>query len=114
MTEHHSPAVVATAQIAKALPQPRSSNPTVKPEVRIPNEDVLLTERDLRVVGAHIEALSNEFRMAYEALQDGTVTQEKFADELDQWLRPQWDDLRPGYDERTRRRARSRSAPIAS
>jgi hypothetical protein len=91
VAEHRELAVRAPE--ARQLPPPRSALPSVKPEAIVTSEDGLLAEQDLSVFGARIEALSNEFKMAYEALQDGTVTQEKFADELDQWLRPQWDAL---------------------
>jgi len=112
-----------------AVPHARESSP---PQVAIPavkpgavaasqtlatsealarREDILLAEQDLRVFGARIEALSNEFKMAWEALQDGAIRQEKFADELDQWLRPQWDDLesRLGRVDAARGSARERA-----
>jgi hypothetical protein len=55
--------------------------------------DVLLAQRDLAQFGPRIETLTTEFSAALDALMDGRVSQQKFADELEQWLLPQWDDL---------------------
>ena len=55
--------------------------------------DALRATEDLVQVGARIEALTAEFSAALDALMDGSVSQQKFAEGLDQWLRPQWDDL---------------------
>jgi hypothetical protein len=78
---------------ATQLLQPQPAVPTPKPEAGATAEDVLLADQDLTRFAERIEALSTEFKMAFEALQDGTVSQAEFADELDRWLRPQWDDL---------------------
>jgi len=98
--EHRGPAAGRTknttlpqSQLAAPTVKPRASVPTAEPRVLTTGNDGLLAEQDLRVFGARIDALSNEFKMAWEALQEGTVTQERFADEMDQWLRPQWDAL---------------------
>ncbi len=81
------------APSATQLPEPPPVAPTVKPEPPTTGEDALRAREDLLTFGARIEALSNEFKMAFEALQSGAISQEKFTDELEQWLRPQWDDL---------------------
>ena len=78
---------------AAQLPQPQPGVPLAKPGAGATGEDALLASQDLMKFGAHIEALKTEFAMAFEALMDGRVSQGKFADELDDWLRPQWDDL---------------------
>jgi hypothetical protein len=73
--------------------QPKAAVPTAKSQAVATGDDVLLADQDLRVFGGRIEALSTEFRVAWDALQYGYVSQKKFADELDEWLRPQWDTL---------------------
>jgi hypothetical protein len=88
---HRGPAV--REPTAAPLPQPRPAVPGVKPEPVATGDDALLAEQDLRVFGARIEALSYQFQVAWDALQDGGFSQHKFADELDQWLRPEWDAL---------------------
>jgi len=74
-------------------PQPRPVAAAAKPQAVVTADDALLADQDLRVYGARIEALSNEFQVAWDALQDGGFSQNRFADELDQWQRPQWDAL---------------------
>jgi hypothetical protein len=91
MAEHR--ALTVPRPRPKQLQQPQAVVPKVKTEALATREDALLADQDLTKFGARIEALSTEFKMAFEALQDGAVSQEKFSDELDQWLRPQWDDL---------------------
>lgn len=73
--------------------QPKPAVPITKPQAVATGDDALLADQDLRVFGGRIEALSTEFRVAWDALQYGYVSQRKFADELDEWLRPQWDTL---------------------
>jgi hypothetical protein len=88
----HEPSATGSPQ-APVLSQPKAALPTVKPQAVATGDDALLADQDLRVFGARIEALSTEFRVAWDALQYGYVSQRKFADELDEWLRPQWDTL---------------------
>jgi hypothetical protein len=83
----------SAAQLPQAQPQPQPAVPIAKPKARATGDDALLADQDLWKFGARIQALTTEFAMAFEALTNGRVSQEKFADELDQWLRPQWDDL---------------------
>jgi hypothetical protein len=83
---------------AKPRPFPQSPPPAARPknpklQTDVTPEDMLLAAQDLRVFGDRIEVLSTEFQVAWDALQEGKVSQTKFADELDQWLRPQWDTL---------------------
>jgi hypothetical protein len=73
--------------------QPKPVAPMTKPQVVAAGDDALLADQDLRVFGARIETLAGEFRVAWDTLQYGYVSQRKFADELDEWLRPQWDTL---------------------
>lgn len=75
------------------LPVPKAGAPAAKPAARVAGDDELLADEDLMNFGKSIEALTTEFNTAFQALQDGYVSQPKFADELDQWLRPQWDYL---------------------
>ncbi len=77
--------------VAAQIPPP--AVPVTTPESGAARADALLAEQDLTVVGARIETLTSEFATAFDALMDGRVGQQKFADELDEWLRPQWDDL---------------------
>jgi len=77
---------------ARVQAQPKAAAPVAKPRAA-PDDDALLADQDLRVFGARIEVLSTEFQVAWDALQDGGFSQAKFVDQLDQWLRPQWDDL---------------------
>ena len=71
-------------------PPPASAAPTRR---AVSPEDALLAQADLTRFGPRIVALEAEFTLAFSALMDGRVSQEKFADELEQWLLPQWDDL---------------------
>ena len=73
--------------------QPKAAASVAKPRAAAPDDDALLADQDLRVFGARIEVLSTEFQVAWDALQDGGFSQAKFIEQLDQWLRPQWDDL---------------------
>lgn len=97
MVQHRG--LAARGSNATALPQsqarsqPEPALRTAKPEAVASADDALLADQDLRVFGARIEALSAEFQVAWDALQYGYVSQRKFADELDEWLRPQWDTL---------------------
>lgn len=97
MVEHRGLAVrepTATGSPqARAQSQPTAPVPMAKPQAVAAADDALLADQDLRVFGARIEALSTEFQVAWDALQYGYVSQTKFADELDEWLRPQWDTL---------------------
>jgi hypothetical protein len=63
------------------------------PEGALSAQDASLAREDLTKYGERIEALTTEFAAAFDALMDGKVSQEKFAEELQQWLLPQWDDL---------------------
>ncbi len=76
---------------ARVLSQPKAALPTAKPQAVATGDDALLADQDLRVFGARIEALSTEFRVAWDALQYGYVSQRKFADES---LYAYADDLR--------------------
>jgi hypothetical protein len=78
---------------ARVQSQPGTAVPMAKPQAAAPDDDALLADQDLRVFGKRIEALSTEFQVAWDALQYGYVSQRKFTDELDEWLRPQWDTL---------------------
>jgi hypothetical protein len=78
---------------ARVQSQPKAAVPMAKPQAVPTGDDALLAAQDLRVFGTRIEALSTEFQVAWDALQYGYVSQRKFADELDEWLRPQWDAL---------------------
>ena len=78
---------------ARLQSQPKAAAPVAKPRAAAPDDDALLADQDLRVFGARIEVLSTEFQVAWDALQDGGFSQAKFIEQLDQWLRPQWDDL---------------------
>lgn len=71
-------------------PPPASAAPA---RSAVSPEDVLLAQGDLTRFGPRIVALEAEFTLAFNALMDGRVSQEKFADELEQWLLPQWDEL---------------------
>lgn len=73
----------STRPVASALPARGAVSP----------QDVLLAEQDLTQFGPRIAALEAEFSLAFNALMAGRVSQQKFADELEQWLLPQWDDL---------------------
>jgi hypothetical protein len=83
--------VVVRRPVTAVLPQPAVPTPT--PEGEGTRADTLLATEDLTQFGARIETLTTEFSAALDALMDGRVGQQKFADELDEWLRPQWDDL---------------------
>ena len=79
-------------------PQPAPVAPAVAKGSRLPEgalspQDASLAREDLTKYGERIEALTTEFAAAFDALMDGKVSQEKFAEELQQWLLPQWDDL---------------------
>jgi hypothetical protein len=71
-------------------PPPASAAPARNP---VSPEDVLLAQADLTRFAPRIVTLEAEFTLAFNALMDGRVSQENFADELEQWLLPQWDDL---------------------
>ena len=85
LTTHHGPAppapVAAPAAVAPA-----------GPTIVLP-EDALRARQDLVDYRSRIAVLRQEFSAAFDALMDGRVSQQKFADELEQWLLPQWDDL---------------------
>jgi hypothetical protein len=97
MAEHRRLAVrepnAAGPSEAVVQSQPQAAAALAKPQAVAPDDDALLADQDLRVFGERIGVLSTEFQVAWDALQDGGFSQAKFADELDQWLRPQWDDL---------------------
>jgi hypothetical protein len=75
----------AAAALPAAGPSPAHAS--------VPPEDVLRAKQDLAQFDARISTLEAEFASALDALMDGSVSQQKFADELEQWLLPQWDDL---------------------
>jgi hypothetical protein len=76
-----------------ALDAPAMAKSTHLPQGALSPEDASLAREDLTKYGDRIEALRIEFATAFDALMDGKVSQQKFADELQQWLLPQWDDL---------------------
>ena len=81
------------AEVRRDPPQP-SPPPSAAPARSVVSpEDVLLAQGDLTRFGPRIVALEAEFTLAFNALMDGRVSQEKFADELEQWLLPQCDEL---------------------
>jgi len=86
------PIVTASPETRIQSP-PKAVVPRAKSQAVAGGDDAMLADQDLRVYGARINVLSTEFQVAWDALQDGGFSQAKFADELDQWLRPQWDDL---------------------
>jgi hypothetical protein len=67
--------------------------PAATPGSEAARADAALAIADLQRFGAGIDSLTAQFATALDALMDGRVSQEKFADELEQWLSPQWDDL---------------------
>jgi hypothetical protein len=76
-----------------AVARPPAAAPVAAPQAGAARADAVLATADLMQIGARIETLTTEFSVALDALMDGRVEQQKFADEMDQWLRPQWDDL---------------------
>lgn len=74
-------------------PQVKAPQPVPSPETGATRADALLAEQDLTLIGARIEILTTEFATALDALMDGRVSQQKFAEELERWLLPQWDAL---------------------
>ncbi|HEY1492380.1 MAG TPA: hypothetical protein VGF35_07110, partial [Steroidobacteraceae bacterium] len=81
--------VTIRAPVAARLVQ----QPVVMPGSAAARADAALAIADLERFGAGTESLTAQFSTALAALMDGRVSQQKFADELDQWLRPQWDEL---------------------
>lgn len=75
--------------VARSIPQPAQMTASAAAT----HADELLAEQELAQILPGIEALRSEFDIAFEALMSGRVSQQKFADELDQWLIPQWDAL---------------------
>lgn len=75
--------------VARPMPQPAP----VPPSAVATRADRLLAEQELDQILPSIEALRTEFDVAFDALMSGRMSQEKFADELDQWLIPKWDVL---------------------
>lgn len=72
---------------------PRPAAPAATPELVATPADALRVAEELAQFNARIETLTAEFSAALDALMDGRVSQQKFAAEMDEWLRPQWDDL---------------------
>lgn len=92
---HRGLAVRAPDAASLAQSHPPIAIPKPGP-VATQGDDALYADQDLIKFGARSEALSAEFATAFQALMDGSVSQERFANELDQWLRPQWDELEAG------------------
>jgi hypothetical protein len=71
----------------------RPVQPVAVPGSAAARADAALVIADLERFGAGIESLTAQFSTALDALMAGRVSQQKFAEGLDQWLRPQWDEL---------------------
>jgi hypothetical protein len=87
-TEHKSVSVSASSSVENRT-QARAS-------------DILAAKTDWNRFGTRIEALTSEFSVAFAALQDGTLSQEDFAQGLEKWLDPQWKSLELRLRESTR------------
>jgi hypothetical protein len=83
----------APAPAATSVLQATPARPTTRPPAASATEDALLARQDLLKYGDRIQALRLQFAVMFNALMDGTMTQAQFADELQQWLLPQWNDL---------------------
>jgi hypothetical protein len=90
--------------IAPKLPAPAASKVSTAPQltpmpmpIRMtaaqPEVADLGTMADLEMFTARFDALTLQFAVASEALQRGSLSQEDFADGLEQWLMPQWKSL---------------------
>jgi hypothetical protein len=87
--QRHAPASsrVSTAPQLTAMSMPIRATPA-QPETADPG-----TLADLERFPARFDALALQFSVAADALQNGKLSQEDFADGLEQWLMPQWKSL---------------------
>lgn len=83
------PAAAVTVAPVKAQPAPLS-----------PEESQAL-QVELARFAARSGALQSQFKSAFDALQDGTLSQANFADGLERWLIPQWESEEAGLRKTT-------------